>query len=130
MKISEGDGQIIVGALDSLGVALAEHRHEWSVGERTIYEEAINVLTASSPSRTAADSTGARTCAVSQPDCRSRPASSASLGQLVAREYCQPQDDAIVVYRLASKLCLNFLGFFSYPIKLLTRLARNRNLYG
>src|SRR5712692_8282540 len=99
MKISEGNRQIVLGALDSLGVALADHDHQWTVGERTIYEEAINVLTASSPYRTAADSTGARTCTVSQPDCKSRQASSASLGQLVASEYCQSQDDAIVVYR-------------------------------
>ncbi|SRR6266404_4837466 len=55
MKISEGDRQIIVGALDSLGVALADHDHEWTVGERTIYEEAVKLLTASSPSRMAVD---------------------------------------------------------------------------
>jgi hypothetical protein len=55
MNISESDRQIIVGALDSLGVALAEHDHEWTVGERTIYEEAINVIIAS-PCRKAADS--------------------------------------------------------------------------
>jgi len=51
MNISESDRQIIVWALDSLGVALADHDHNWTVGERTIYEEAINVLTASSPCR-------------------------------------------------------------------------------
>jgi hypothetical protein len=39
VKLSESDRQIILGALDSLGAALAEHDHEWSVGERTIYEE-------------------------------------------------------------------------------------------
>jgi hypothetical protein len=39
VKLSESDRQIILGALDSLGIALAEHDHEWSVGEPTIYEE-------------------------------------------------------------------------------------------
>ena len=46
MEISESDRQLILGALDSLGVSLADHDHEWTVGERTIYEEAINLLTA------------------------------------------------------------------------------------
>jgi hypothetical protein len=40
VKISESERRIILGALDSLGVALADHGHEWTVGERTIYEEA------------------------------------------------------------------------------------------
>src|SRR5437763_16305860 len=66
MKISEGDRQTIVGALDSLGVALAEHDHELTVGERTIYEEAIKLLTAS-PCRMAADSAAPATCSASQP---------------------------------------------------------------
>jgi len=62
MNISESDRQIIVGALDSLGVAHADHDHEWTVGERTIYEEAIKVLTASSPCRKAADSSALTAC--------------------------------------------------------------------
>jgi hypothetical protein len=33
---------LVVGALDSLGVALASHGHEWTEGERVIYEESIN----------------------------------------------------------------------------------------
>ena len=45
MKMAEADRQLVLGALDSLGVALAEHDHEWTVGERTIYEEAIKVIT-------------------------------------------------------------------------------------
>lgn len=74
MKISEGDRQIVVGALDSLGVALADHDHEWTVGERTIYEEAIKFLTASSPCRMAADSAAATTRAASPLASRSRSA--------------------------------------------------------
>jgi hypothetical protein len=65
MKISEGDRQIILGALDSLGVALADYDHEWTVGERTIYEEAVNLLTASSPCHKAADSSALTACAAS-----------------------------------------------------------------
>src|SRR5438094_5302461 len=76
MKISEGDRQIIVGALDSLGVALADHDHEWTVGERTIYEEAINVLTAS-PCRMAADSSALTACAASPLANRPHPACAA-----------------------------------------------------
>jgi hypothetical protein len=74
MKISEADRQIVIGALDSLGVALAEHGHEWSTGERTIYEEAIKLLTASSLYRMAADSAAATTCAASPLASRWHPA--------------------------------------------------------
>lgn len=35
---------LVVGALDSLGVILAEKGHEWTEGERAIYEEAIKIL--------------------------------------------------------------------------------------
>src|SRR5437588_12089858 len=74
MNISESDRQIMLGALDSLGVALADHDHEWTVGERTIYEEAIKLLTASSPSRMAADSSAPGMCAASPPASRPHPA--------------------------------------------------------
>ncbi len=36
--------KLVLGALDSLAVALADHEHEWTVGERAIYEEAIVLL--------------------------------------------------------------------------------------
>ena len=47
MKISESDRQLVLGALDSLTVTLADYDHEWTVGERTIYDEALKILTAS-----------------------------------------------------------------------------------
>jgi hypothetical protein len=42
-KMTEGDCQIVVGALDSLGVALADKKHQWTEGERAIYEKAIEI---------------------------------------------------------------------------------------
>ena len=36
--------QIVIGALDTLGLALTDHSHEWTNGERAIYEEAIAAL--------------------------------------------------------------------------------------
>jgi hypothetical protein len=47
VKISESDRQLVLGALDSLTVTLADYDHEWTVGERTIYDEALEILTAS-----------------------------------------------------------------------------------
>ena len=47
MKISESGRQLVLGALDSLTVTLADYDHEWTVGERTIYDEALEILTAS-----------------------------------------------------------------------------------
>jgi hypothetical protein len=35
---------LVVGALDTLGVALADHGHEWTDGERAIYEESVKIL--------------------------------------------------------------------------------------
>lgn len=40
----EADKHIILGAIDSLGMALVAHNHKWSTGERAIYEEATKVL--------------------------------------------------------------------------------------
>ena len=47
MKISESDRQLVLGALDSLTVTLADYDHELTVGERTIYDQALKILTAS-----------------------------------------------------------------------------------
>lgn len=45
MKTLNDDEQaMVLGALDSLGVALADKGHTWSTGERAIYEEAVKVL--------------------------------------------------------------------------------------
>jgi hypothetical protein len=39
------DDSLVLGALDSLGVALTNHNHQWTDGERAIYEEAAGILT-------------------------------------------------------------------------------------
>ena len=46
MKIPGSDRQLVLGALDSLTVTLADCDHEWTVGERTIYDGALKILTA------------------------------------------------------------------------------------
>ena len=38
------DLQMLLGAIDSLGVALVDHDHEWTVGEKEIYEQAAAML--------------------------------------------------------------------------------------
>ncbi len=35
---------LVIGALDSLGLALANHDHQWTEGERAIYDLAIEIL--------------------------------------------------------------------------------------
>ena len=47
MKISESDRQLVLGTLDSLALTLGDYDHEWPVGQRTIYDEALKILTAS-----------------------------------------------------------------------------------
>jgi hypothetical protein len=38
--------EVIIKALDKLGVALAEHNHKWTVEERELYKRSITLLTA------------------------------------------------------------------------------------
>ena len=38
------DFLLIQGALDSLGVALAGYHHQWSEGEREIYDQAVTII--------------------------------------------------------------------------------------
>lgn len=44
IKLTEPDRQIIVGAIDTLGKALADHSHTWTAGEHTIYNSALEIL--------------------------------------------------------------------------------------
>lgn len=38
--------QLVIGALDSLGLALTDRGHHWTAGERAIYEQATAILLA------------------------------------------------------------------------------------
>lgn len=58
MIIRNEEAQLVLGALDSLGVALADHEHQWSDGERAIYEEARRVMGANDPEPPSVDSGG------------------------------------------------------------------------
>ena len=44
INVTEDEANLITGALDSLGVALADHGHEWTEGERCIYEAAVECV--------------------------------------------------------------------------------------
>lgn len=44
--MSNQEKQLILGALDSLAVALTSHGHVWTDGERAIYEQASQLLSA------------------------------------------------------------------------------------
>lgn len=46
-------GELCVGALDLLGVALAHHHHVWSDEERSLFERALDCLGRHYPSATA-----------------------------------------------------------------------------
>ncbi len=37
--------ETVIEALDKLGLALAEHEHQWTVEERGLYERSISLLT-------------------------------------------------------------------------------------
>lgn len=42
--LNREDILLVLGALDSLGVALSDAGHTWTDGERAIYEEAVTIL--------------------------------------------------------------------------------------
>lgn len=44
VQIPADDVSLVIGALNSLGTALADHRHQWTDGERCIYELATEIL--------------------------------------------------------------------------------------
>jgi hypothetical protein len=51
LTLSAEDHLLILGALDSMAVALTDHGHCWTEGEREIYEQAIACLTSSADCR-------------------------------------------------------------------------------
>lgn len=42
--MTQEDAQLILGALDSLSIALTEYDHQWSDGEKEIYEQSVEIL--------------------------------------------------------------------------------------
>jgi hypothetical protein len=47
--LTEEERNLVIGALDSLGVALADHDHKWTQGERCIYEAAVECVLKAKP---------------------------------------------------------------------------------
>lgn len=50
---------MVLGALDTCAVALADHGHKWSEGERAIYEQAVEMLERESSLNAKGDAPGA-----------------------------------------------------------------------
>lgn len=44
MIIDPSDNNVILRALDTLAVALADHDHNWTNGEKQLYETAVEYL--------------------------------------------------------------------------------------
>jgi len=42
--MTQKEREIVIKALDKLGRALAEHKHQWTVEERGLYERSIALL--------------------------------------------------------------------------------------
>lgn len=43
-EMTGDERKLVLGALDSLAVALADHGHTWSDGERAIYEQSVAIV--------------------------------------------------------------------------------------
>lgn len=44
--LSEPERQACLGAMDTLGTLLAKYGHQWSEGERAVYDQAVEILKA------------------------------------------------------------------------------------
>lgn len=51
----DDEKQFILGALDTLGNALADHGHQWTTGEKALYDIATNLLTEAPPESDSVD---------------------------------------------------------------------------
>lgn len=49
MTISPEEQQVVIGALDTMAVLLAGYDHEWTEGERAIYEQAYAIISGTTP---------------------------------------------------------------------------------
>lgn len=44
MNLSDPERQILIGCIDSMGLALHHHGHKWTPGEAAIWDEATKIL--------------------------------------------------------------------------------------
>jgi len=49
MTLDDDQRRLILGALDTLGTQLSEHGHQWTEGEREIYDQSVAILTPTEP---------------------------------------------------------------------------------
>ena len=109
------DLYLVQGALDSMGVALADHHHQWSEGEREIYDQATEIIRASVGDCMATDSLGSKKHSSLMPLIESLLPSGLVSGQLLALGY-SPWRVALVHGHLAVstafRCCVCFCSCF------------------
>ncbi len=49
LTLTNEEVSLVIGALDTLGTVLADCGHEWTDGERAVYEEAMKILGVKEP---------------------------------------------------------------------------------
>lgn len=125
MVIEEPERQLILGALNSLGVALADHDHKWTVGERAIHEEGVRVLTSCSATRRDFGSTVPAKCQAPRPSSEPHLRCDPALTQLPRLVYLLWQAFSAQLCRLASKVYRCFSSILSYFV---VSNCLNRNL--
>ena len=127
------DARLVIGALDSLGAALAEHYHQWSVGEREIYEQSVTLLEkaiASSCDCMEPDSLASGIFPLPKPCSEQHlPCVQSSVQSLVSE--CSPWRVAsLALLRLASMPCRCFVWICSWCLSWVGRFTFQRtNMY-
>jgi hypothetical protein len=116
VSLLDDDVSLVIGALNSLGVALADHGHQWSVGESAIYEQAIAILERDSSSGDCmvSDLLVSEICPPETPFAELRPESSQASSQSLQSEYSFSPFGSFPLSRLASMPYRCFVWIYSW----------------
>jgi hypothetical protein len=116
-RLVRHDFLLIQGALDSLGVTLAEHHHEWTDGERAIYEEATRLVgTAISADCMGSDSSASTECYFPTPLRKRRLQVCLALVRLLASEYSLWRVALAAGLLAASSASRRFVSIYSWCV--------------
>jgi len=107
------DFLLIQGALDSLGVALSDHYHRWSDGEREIYDRATSIISSWVADCRDSDSSASERYCSQQLLRERRPLGARASVQLLASECFLWRVASVALLLLASTACQRFCCFCS-----------------
>jgi len=108
------DLAMVRGALDSMGVALANHHHQWSVGEREIFDQSHEIIASWADDCIGIDSLASETLCSRQPSHEPRLLVDRASILSLASECSLWRAVAVASLLVVSTSCLRFRYFCSF----------------